>query len=60
MARAERIGLTFLKELNVLPYFALMGLLSCVNQVVFLQVCQLSEVFVAGLTLEWALSTVHS
>lgn len=37
-----------------------MWLLSCVNQVVFLQVGQLSEVLVAGLTPEWTLSTVYS
>lgn len=37
-----------------------MGLLSCVDQVVFLQVCQLSEVLVAGLTPEGTLTTVHS
>lgn len=37
-----------------------MGLLSCVYQVVFLQVCQLSEVLVAGLTCKWTLTTVHS
>lgn len=36
-----------------------MRLLSCVNQVVFLQVGQLSEVLVAGLTPEGTLSTVH-
>lgn len=37
-----------------------MRLLSCVNQVVFLQVGQLSEVFIAGLTPEGTLATVHS
>lgn len=37
-----------------------MRLLSCVNQVVFLQVGQLSEVLVAGLTPEGTLSAVHS
>lgn len=42
------------------PYLAFMRLLSCVNQVVFLQVGQLSEVLVAGLTPEGTFSTVHS
>lgn len=37
-----------------------MGLLSSVNQVMFLQVGQLSKVLTAGLTLEGTLSTVHS
>lgn len=37
-----------------------MRLLSCVNQVVFLQVGQLSEVLIAGLTPEGTLSAVHS
>lgn len=42
------------------PYLAFMRLLSCVNQVVFLQVGKLSEVLVAGLAPERSLSTVHS
>lgn len=37
-----------------------MWLLSCVNQVVFLQVGQLCEVLVAGLTPEGTLATVNS
>lgn len=37
-----------------------MRLFSCVNQVVFLQVGQLGEVLIAGLTLEGPFSTVHS
>lgn len=37
-----------------------MRLLSCVDQVVFLQVCQLSEVLVTGLTAKGTLTTVHS
>lgn len=37
-----------------------MRLLSCVDQVVFLQVGQLREVLIAGLTPEGTLSAVHS
>lgn len=37
-----------------------MRLLSCVNQVVFLQVGQLGEVLTAGLTPEGTLSTMYS
>lgn len=39
---------------------ALMWLLPCVYQEVLLKVGQLGEVFSAGLTPEWTLSTVHS
>ena len=41
-------------------YLALMWLLSRVNQEVFLQVSQLSEVLTAGLTSEGALATMHT
>lgn len=41
-------------------HLAFMRLLSCVYQVVFLQVGQLSEALVAGLALERSFSTVHS
>lgn len=44
----------------VWTYLAFMRLFSRVNQVVFLQVGQLGEVLIAGLTLEGPLSTVHS
>lgn len=37
-----------------------MRLLSCVDQVMFLEVGQLSETFLAEVTLERSLSTVHS
>lgn len=37
-----------------------MGLFSCVDQVVFLQVSQLGEAFVAGLTFEGPLATVNT
>lgn len=50
----------FLKCRTISLYLAFMWLLSCVDQVVFLQVGQLSEVLVAGLTPEWTLSTVYS
>lgn len=45
---------------SLMAHLAFMRLLSCVNQVVFLQVGQLSEVLIAGLTPEGTLSTVHS
>lgn len=44
---------------SLMAHLAFMGLLSCVNQVVFLQVCQLSEVLVAGLTPEGTLTAVY-
>lgn len=44
----------------LMAHLAFMRLLSCVNQVVFLQVGQLSEVLIAGLTPEGTLSAVHS
>lgn len=37
-----------------------MRLLSCVDQVMFLEVGQLSETFFAEVTLERSLTTVHS
>lgn len=37
-----------------------MRLLSRVDQVMFLEVGQLSEAFFAEVTLEWALATVHA
>lgn len=44
----------------VWTYLAFMRLFSRVNQVVFLQVGQLGEILIAGLTLEGPFSTVHS
>lgn len=41
-------------------YLAFMRLFPSVNQIVFLQMGQLGEILVAGLTLEGSLSTVHS
>ncbi len=41
-------------------YQALMGFLSCVDQIVFLQVGQLSETFIAGLTLKGSFTAMDS
>lgn len=43
-----------------MAHLAFMRLLSSVNQVVFLQVGQLCEVLIAGLTPEGTLPAVHS
>lgn len=45
---------------SLVAHLAFMGLFSCVNQVVFLQVCKLSEVLIAGLTPEGTLPAVNS
>lgn len=43
-----------------LSHLALVGFLSCVDQVVFLQVGQLGETFIAGLTLKGSLTTMDT
>lgn len=45
---------------SLMAHLAFMRLLSCVNQVVFLQMCQLSEVLIAGLTSKGTFTTVYS
>lgn len=41
-------------------YLALVRFLSCVDQIVFLQVGQLSETFIAGLTLKGSFPTMDA
>lgn len=41
-------------------YLTLVGLLSCVYQIVLLEVSQLCEAFIASLAFKWSLSAVYS